>query len=73
LYIEQYGSSSKLINPSTAPSPHDPDEINSIVFGFGLFFMICLFLVFGQAFSSAEKTEEDKQLLDKIKREMFLG
>jgi hypothetical protein len=35
--------------------------------------MSCLVLVFGQAFSSAEKTEEDRQLLDKIKSEMFLG
>jgi hypothetical protein len=35
--------------------------------------MTCLVLVFGQAFSSADKTEEDKQLLKKIKREIFLG
>jgi hypothetical protein len=35
--------------------------------------MICLFLVFVQAFSSAEKTEEDKRLIEKIKKEMMLS
>jgi hypothetical protein len=58
-------------NSSTASTPRDPDEINSLVFG--LFFMTCLAFVFGQAFPSAEKTEEDKLLLEKIKKEMFLG
>ena len=41
------------------------------VFAAGLFFMSCLFVIFIQAFSSAEKTEEDRKLLDKIKRELF--
>jgi hypothetical protein len=54
--------------PSNLPTIHDPDKINSLVFGFGMFFMICLVLVFGQAFSSAEKTEEDKTLIEKIKK-----
>jgi hypothetical protein len=34
--------------------------------------MVCLVLVFGQAFSSAEKTEEDRTLIEKIKKEMML-
>lgn len=48
-------------------------KLYPMVFGAGLFFMVCSMVVFIQAFSSADKTDEDKKLLDKIKKEMFLG
>jgi uncharacterized protein involved in exopolysaccharide biosynthesis len=41
------------------------------VFAAGLFFTTCLIIVLIEAFSSAEKSEEDKQLFKKIKKEIF--
>lgn len=43
-----------------------------LVFGFGLFFLSCLIVVFIHAFSSSDKTEEDKDLIEKIRREFTL-
>jgi uncharacterized protein involved in exopolysaccharide biosynthesis len=43
-----------------------------LVYGFGLFFMSCLFLVFIHALSSSDKTEEDKDLIEKIRKELKL-
>jgi LPS O-antigen subunit length determinant protein (WzzB/FepE family) len=63
----------RIVDPVYLTKTFKEKKLYPLVFGFGLFFMICLVLVFGQAFSSAEKTEEDRQLLDKIKSEMFLG
>jgi hypothetical protein len=37
------------------------------VFAAGLFFMTVMLVVFGYAFSSADKTVEDRQLIDKIR------
>jgi LPS O-antigen subunit length determinant protein (WzzB/FepE family) len=44
-----------------------------LIFGFGLFFLVCLILVFMQAISSADKTDEDKRLIEKIKAEIFFN
>jgi hypothetical protein len=63
----------KIVDPVYLSKIFKEKRLYPLVFGFGLFFMVCLVLVFIQAFSSADKTEEDKQLLEKIKREMFLG
>jgi len=63
----------RIVDPVYLSKTFKEKKLYPLVFGFGMFFMICLVLVFGQAFSSAEKTEEDRQLLDKIKSEMFLG
>jgi hypothetical protein len=35
--------------------------------------MGCLFVVFLQAIASSDKTEEDRQLIEKIKHEVFLS
>ncbi len=43
-----------------------------LVFGFGLFFLASLFVVFMHALSSSEKTEEDRNLIEKIKKELRL-
>ncbi len=42
-----------------------------LVFAFGLFFLSVLFVVFKHALFSAEKNEEDKNLIEKIKKEFF--
>ena len=42
-----------------------------LVFAFGLFFLSVLFVVFRYALFSAEKNEEDKNLIEKIKKEFF--
>ena len=63
----------KIADPVYLSKTFKEKKLYPLVFGFGLFFMACLVLVFLQAFSSAEKTEEDKKLLEKIKSEMFLG
>lgn len=42
-----------------------------LVFAFGLFFLSVLFVVFKHALFSAEKNEEDKNLIEKIKKEIF--
>jgi uncharacterized protein involved in exopolysaccharide biosynthesis len=40
--------------------------------GVGLFFLSCLIVVFGHALASSQKSEEDKALIEKIKRELLL-
>lgn len=42
-----------------------------LVFAFGLFFLSVLFVVFRHALFSAEKNEDDKNLIEKIKKEIF--
>jgi len=63
----------RIVDPVYLSKTFKEKKLYPLVFGFGMFFMVCLLFVFVQAFSSAEKTEEDRQLLDKIKSEMFLG
>jgi hypothetical protein len=43
-----------------------------LVFGFGLFLLSSLIAVFFHAFSSSEKTGEDRDLMEKIKKELTL-
>ncbi|MBD3420710.1 MAG: hypothetical protein GF398_11385 [Chitinivibrionales bacterium] len=59
----------KVIDPPFTRKEFKAKKLYPIVFGFGLFFITVLFVVFGHAFTSADKTEEDKLLLEKIKRE----
>jgi hypothetical protein len=43
------------------------------LFGIGLFFLSSLIIVLIHAVTSSDRTEEDRQLLEKIKREVYLG
>jgi uncharacterized protein involved in exopolysaccharide biosynthesis len=43
-----------------------------IVFGFGLFFLSSLIIVFIHALNSSEKTKEDKYLIEKIRKELTM-
>jgi hypothetical protein len=63
----------KVVDPVYETKTFKEKKLYPMVFGAGLFFMVCLMVVFVQAFSSADKTDEDKKLLGKIKKEMFLG
>lgn len=62
----------RVIDPVYLSKTFKEKKLYPPVFGFGLFFISCLLIIFGHAFSSANKTEEDKQLLNKIKKELFL-
>jgi Chain length determinant protein len=62
----------KIVDPVYLSKIFKEKRLYPLVFGFGLFFITCLVLVFVQAFSSAEKTEEDRTLIEKIKKEMIL-
>jgi LPS O-antigen subunit length determinant protein (WzzB/FepE family) len=46
-------------------------KLYTLVFGAGMFFMVCLLAILMHAFSAAEKTEEDKNFILAIKREII--
>jgi LPS O-antigen subunit length determinant protein (WzzB/FepE family) len=63
----------RVVDPVYMTKTFKEKKLYPLVFGFGLFFLSCLLVVFFHAFSSADKTEEDKILLEKIKKELFLA
>jgi LPS O-antigen subunit length determinant protein (WzzB/FepE family) len=63
----------RVVDPVYMAKTFKEKKLFPLVFGFGMFFLCCLFVVFVQAFSSAEKTAEDKMLLEKIRKELFLA
>jgi hypothetical protein len=63
----------KIVDPVYLSKTFKEKKLFPLVFGFGLFFMGCLFVVFLQAIASSDKTEEDRQLIEKIKHEVFLS
>jgi hypothetical protein len=62
----------KIVDPVYLSKTFKEKKLFPLVFGFGLFFLSSLFVVFIHAFSSSDKTEEDKDLIEKIKKEMKL-
>ncbi len=62
----------KVLDPLYLHKTFKEKRLFPLVLGFGLFFLSCLFIVFIHAFSSSEKTGEDWDLLEKIKRELRL-
>ena len=62
----------KIVDPVYLSKTFKEKKLYPMVFCFGLFFMACLIVVFIQAFSSSDKTEEDKRLIEKIKKELML-
>jgi hypothetical protein len=63
----------RVVDPVYVSKTFKEKKLFPLVFGFGLFFMGCMAVVFLHAFSSAGRTEEDRQLIEKIKREMAIG
>jgi LPS O-antigen subunit length determinant protein (WzzB/FepE family) len=61
----------RIIDPPYMGKTFKEKKMYPLVFGFGLFFMTCLGGIILHAFSTAQKTEEDKQLLEKIKKELL--
>ena len=62
----------KIVDPVYLSKTFKEKKLFPLVFGFGLFFMGCLFVVFLQAIASSDKTEEDKDLIEKIRKELTL-
>jgi uncharacterized protein involved in exopolysaccharide biosynthesis len=63
----------KIIDPVYESKTFKEKKLYPLVFAFGLFFLTSLSVVFMHAFSSAPKTDEDRSLIQKIKRELFLS
>lgn len=60
----------EIIDPVFIAKGFREKKLYPLVFGFGLGFLSVLFVVFGHALGSGEKTEEDRRLLEGIRREM---
>jgi LPS O-antigen subunit length determinant protein (WzzB/FepE family) len=63
----------KIIDPVYESKTFKQKKLYPLVFSFGLFFLTALCVVFMHAFSSAPKTDEDRSLIQKIKRELFFS
>jgi len=62
-----------VLDPPFTARTFREKKLYPLVFGFGLFFVTTLLVVFGHALTSADKTEEDKRLIEGIKRELWMG
>jgi uncharacterized protein involved in exopolysaccharide biosynthesis len=63
----------KVADPLYLHKTFKEKKLFPIVFGIGLFFLSCLYIVFIQAITASEKTDEDKRLIEKIKHEVCLN
>lgn len=63
----------KIIDPVYESKTFKEKKLYPLVFAFGLFFLTSLCVIFMHAFSSAPKTDEDRSLIQKIKRELFFS
>jgi hypothetical protein len=63
----------KIVDPVYLYKSNKAMRLYTVVFGFGVFCLSCLVIVFIHALSSSKNTEEDRQLLAKIKKEIFLA
>jgi hypothetical protein len=63
----------KIVDPVYLSKTIKEKKLYPLVFGAGLFFMTVMLVVFAYAFSSADKTEDDRDLIQKIRKELLLG
>jgi hypothetical protein len=63
----------KVVDPVYLEKKIKEKKLYPIVLGAGLFFIAVMLVVFAHAFASADKTEEDRVLLHKIKKEILPG
>jgi hypothetical protein len=63
----------RIVDPIYLSKKSKEKKLYPLVFGAGLFFMIVMLVVFAHAFASADKTEEDRMLIAKIKKEILPG
>lgn len=61
----------KIIDPVFTYKSFKEKKLFPLVFAFGLFFLVVLFIIFKHAFISGDKTEGDKKLIENIKKEFF--
>lgn len=61
----------KVIDPVYLTNRFKEKKLYPMVFGAGLFFLSVIIIIFIHAFASAEKTEEDRLLIEKIKKSMI--
>jgi hypothetical protein len=60
----------KVLDPPYSYMSFKQKRLYPLAFGFGCFFISVLAVIFCHAFSSSEKTEEDRKLIEGIKREI---
>jgi hypothetical protein len=62
----------KTVDPLFESKGFREKKLFPLVFGFGLFFVVAILVIFGHAFGSGQKTEEDQMVIEKIKQELRL-
>jgi hypothetical protein len=62
----------KLVDPVYLYEDFKEMKVFPLASGFGLFFLSCLYFVIMHALASSEKTDEDRDLILKIKKEFSL-
>ncbi len=61
----------KIIDPIYTYKSFKEKKLFPLLFAFGLFFIVVLFLIFQHAFYHGEKSVEDKNLMQEIKKEIW--
>ncbi len=61
----------RIVDPLFLSKVFKEKKIYPPLFGCSLFFLVCIFFIAQQAFTSSEKTQKDTILLNEIKREIF--
>lgn len=61
----------RVIDPAFTSKSYREKKLFPLVFGFGLFFLTVLWMVFGHALFSADKTEDDKRLIGRIREDLL--
>jgi hypothetical protein len=61
----------RIIDPPFKYSQFKQKKLFPMVFGAGLFFMTTMLVVFGHAFASGQKTDEDRELIRKIGKNLL--
>jgi flagellar basal body-associated protein FliL len=62
----------KIIDPVYRYTSYKEKKLYPVIFCVSLFLISCIFVIFSYYFFESEKTQEDKELLDKIKHELCI-
>lgn len=61
----------RIVDPPFKYVTFKQKKLFPMVFGAGLFFMTMMIVVFGHAFASGQKTDEDRELIKKIRKSLL--
>lgn len=61
----------RVVDPVFLSCTFKEKKLYPPVFGAGMFFIVVVMVIFLHAFSSVEKTDEDRRLMDRIRREII--